>query len=52
MTALMEGVTLGTLDYVPTGAATGYVAFLTLTLYLVGLVLLPTGRPDMSAAGR
>ena len=44
MTALMEGVTLGTLDYVPTGAATGYVAFLTLTLYLVGLVLLPTGR--------
>ena len=49
MTALMEGVTLGTLDYVPTGPATGYVAFLTLTLYLVGLVLLPTGRPDMSA---
>ena len=49
MTALMEGVTLGTLDYVPTGPATGYVAFLTLTLYLIGLVLLPTGRPDMSA---
>lgn len=44
MTALMEGVTLGTLDYVPTGAATGYVAFLALTLYLVGLVLLPAGR--------
>ena len=42
MTALMEGVTLGSLDYVPTGAATGYVAFLTLTLYLVGLVLMPT----------
>lgn len=42
MTALMEGVTLGALDYVPTGAATGYVAFLTLTLYLVGLVLMPT----------
>lgn len=42
MTALMEGVTLGTLDYVPTGAATGYVAFLALTLYLVGLVLMPT----------
>jgi hypothetical protein len=41
MTALLEGVTLGALDYVPTGAATGYVAFLTLTLYLVGLVLLP-----------
>jgi hypothetical protein len=41
MTALLEGVTLGALDYVPTGAATGYIAFLTLTLYLVGLVLLP-----------
>lgn len=48
MTTLMEGVTLGTLDYVPTGPATGYVAFLTLTLYLVGLVLLPS-LPDMSA---
>jgi hypothetical protein len=43
MTALLEGVTLGALDYVPAGAATGYVAFLTLTLYLVGLVLLPAG---------
>ena len=28
MTALMEGITLGALDYVPTGPATGYVAFL------------------------
>ena len=46
MTALMEGITLGALDYVPTGPATGYVAFLTLTLYLVGLVLLPTNRED------
>jgi hypothetical protein len=46
MTALMEGVTLGALDYAPTGPATGYVAFLTLTLYLIGLVLMPTGRHD------
>ena len=43
MTALMEGVTLGALDYAPTGRATGYVAFMALTLYLIGLVLLPTG---------
>ncbi len=43
MTALMEGVTLGALDYAPTGAATGYVAFLALTLYLIGLLLLPSG---------
>jgi hypothetical protein len=42
MTALMEGITLGALDYAPTGPATGYIAFLALTLYLVGLVLLPT----------
>ena len=42
MTALMEGITLGALDYVPTGSATGYVAFLCLALYLVGLVLMPT----------
>ena len=41
MTALMEGITLGALEYVPTGSATGYVAFLTLTLYFVGLVLMP-----------
>jgi hypothetical protein len=43
MTAIMEGVTLGALDYTPTGPATGYVAFLALTLYLVGLMLLPAG---------
>ena len=39
MTALMEGITLGTLDYEPAGAATGYIAFFTLTLFVVGLVL-------------
>lgn len=39
MTAIMEGITLGTLDYAPVGAATGYVAFLALALYLIGLVL-------------
>jgi len=49
MTALLEGVTLGALDYVPTGGATGYVAFLTLTLYLVGLVLLPARRASGEA---
>jgi hypothetical protein len=42
MTALMEGITLGALDYQPTGSATGYVAFLGLALYLVGLMLMPT----------
>ena len=50
MTALMEGITLGALDYAPNGAATGYVAFLALSLYLVGLVLLPAGGRAPSLA--
>jgi hypothetical protein len=44
LTALMEGVTLGGLEYAPNGAATGYVAFFTLTLFLIGLVLLGPER--------
>jgi hypothetical protein len=48
MTALLEGVTLGGLDYEPAGAATGYVAFLALTLFVAGLVML---RGDRSAMG-
>jgi hypothetical protein len=47
MTALMEGITLGTLGYEPAGTATGYVAFLALALYVIGLVFLGgegTGR--------
>lgn len=39
-TTLMEGMTLGALGYTPHAPATGYVAFLTLALYMVGLVLL------------
>ena len=50
MTALMEGITLGALEYAPNGAATGYVAFLALSLYLVGLVLLPAGGRAPSLA--
>lgn len=41
LTALMAGVTLGGIEYAPNAAATGYVAFLTLALYMTGLVLLP-----------
>jgi hypothetical protein len=43
MTALMEGITLGTLDYEPAGAATGYIAFFTLTLFVIALVLVGAG---------
>jgi hypothetical protein len=44
MLTLLEGVSLGTLGFVPDGAATGYLAFVTLGLYFVALVLLPADR--------
>lgn len=40
LTLLLEGVSLGAIDYHPHAAATGYVAMLTLALYLIGLWLL------------
>jgi hypothetical protein len=42
LTALLEGVALGTLRYQPSGPLTGYVAFVTGLLYLAGLAMLPT----------
>lgn len=44
LTALLQGVSLGTIDYAPHAAATGYIAFLTIALYMIGLVALPTAR--------
>jgi hypothetical protein len=38
--ALLEGVSLGALQYDPNGPATGYLAFVALCLYLTGLFLL------------
>ena len=46
LTTLVEGASLGAIQYEPTGAATGYVAFLTLALYLVALLLLPNPGPQ------
>jgi hypothetical protein len=43
MTTVLEGVTLGSLEYEPVGSATGYVAFTALTLYLIGVVMIGTG---------
>jgi hypothetical protein len=40
--ALLEGITLGALTQPPLHPATGYVAFATLVLFLVGLALLPS----------
>ncbi len=44
MLTLLEGVSLGTLGFVPDGAATGYLAFVTLALYFVALIVLPGQR--------
>ena len=45
---LLEGVTLGTLSQPPLHAVTGYVAFATLVLFLVGLAMLAPARQDVS----
>jgi hypothetical protein len=37
---LLQGVALGTLDAPTFAAATGYIAFFTLALYVAGLILL------------
>jgi hypothetical protein len=49
LTALLAGVTLGGIEYRPHAAVTGYVAFLTLSIYMIGLVLLPS-RPSVSTS--
>jgi hypothetical protein len=41
LTALIEGASLGSIEYQPNAAATGYVAFFAIGLYLIGLTLLP-----------
>ena len=41
LTAMMEGVTLGAVEYQPHAAVTGYAAFVTVVVFLVGLILLP-----------
>ncbi|HEY0547553.1 MAG TPA: hypothetical protein VGC91_19390 [Pyrinomonadaceae bacterium] len=40
--ALLEGISLGTLDAEPFAPSTGYISFFTLALYVLGLVLLPS----------
>ena len=41
---MLEGVSLGTLGFVPDGRTTGYVAFFTLAMYFAALVMLPGRR--------
>jgi hypothetical protein len=38
---MLEGVSLGTLGFVPDGTVTGYVAFVLLGLFFISLILLP-----------
>lgn len=44
LTLLVEGVSLGAIDYQPHAPATGYVALLTIAVYLAGLWLLSSAR--------
>lgn len=53
LTGLLEGVTLGSIDHVVWGHATGYLVFVALVLYFAALVLMPAssdGGRDVSRA--
>ena len=52
LTALMSGATLGGIAYDPNRPVTGYVAFLTLLLYVIGLMLMPSGSRDQTGLTR
>ncbi|HUG52661.1 MAG TPA: hypothetical protein VMR21_03640 [Vicinamibacteria bacterium] len=49
-TLLMEGASAGRLEGEPTAPLAGYVAFTTIALYMVGLVLLPRAGASSGAA--
>ena len=51
LTALMSGATLGGIAYEPNAPVTGYIALLTLLLYVAGLLLLPSA-PHTTAVER
>jgi hypothetical protein len=48
--AVLEGVSLGSLGYVPDRPATAYLGFATLLIYFVGLVLLPGRQRSRNAS--
>jgi hypothetical protein len=47
--AMIEGLTLGTLTQTPYAPITGYIAFLVLTVFLIGLTLLPARMPTAAS---
>jgi hypothetical protein len=51
LTTLLEGVTLGSIDYVADAPVTGYVAFATLVLYMIGLYLLSGTTGSLALEG-
>jgi hypothetical protein len=52
LTTLLQGVSLGAIDYQPNASTTGYIGFAALVLFMIGLILLPSrargGRGDVS----
>jgi len=51
LTAMLSGASLGGIAYDPNAPVTGYVAFLTLALYMIGVLLLPI-RPTETLVRR
>jgi len=49
--SLLQGASLGTLDATPFAPASGYLAFITLALYVAGLFLLSFQAPPENASG-
>ena len=49
LTALLEGVALGTLQHAPFAPVTGYVAFFVVLVYLVAVTLVPRARAALPA---
>lgn len=49
LTAMLEGVTLGSLAYEAPDTVTGYVAFFTVLLFLIGLALLPAAEAELDS---
>jgi hypothetical protein len=48
--AVLEGVSLGSLEQPAFAPATGYLSFFTLALYVIGLALLPSAPPPVHGA--
>jgi hypothetical protein len=50
-TALLQGVSLGAIEYQPNAPGTAYAGFFTLVLFMIGLFLLPSHHEDRGRHG-